>query len=194
MKLTVQSLFDTYGTALGLIQTEASKGMEQELEVFQVQRPGLSLAGYIKRREDSRILIFGRIEIEYLQEISSDLLQERLLGVITTKTPIVIVSRGKQPPQELVSICQELKVPLLCTQMGSMELMGKLSRILNEALTPRTSLHGTFVEIFGVGVSSLRCRRLCAAYEWEACSAAHASCPPENSCVVPLGCASGRPC
>ena len=152
MRLTVQSLFDNYGTALGLLQTEASKGMEQKIEVSHVQRPGLALAGYVKRREDSRILIFGRIEIEYLQEVSSEILRERLLGVITAKTPTVIVSRGKQPPQELLSICQEFKVPLLCTQMGSMELMQKLSKILNEAFIPTTSLHGTFVEIFGVGV------------------------------------------
>ena len=152
MKLTVQELFDSHGELLGLTPTKANQGMDRVVKVSHVQRPGLSLAGYVKRKQDNRVLLFGRGELDYLKDLNPTMRKKRLLGVITSENPVVIVTRKLTPPPELMKICQELKVPLFRTEMRSIPLMTKLTVLLNEAFSPVLSLHGTLVEAFGIGV------------------------------------------
>ena len=152
MNLTVQTLFDRHGEILGLTLTKARQGMDRLVKVSHVQRPGLSLAGYIKRKKDNRILLFGRVELDYLKDLDPKLRRKRLLGVVTSENPAVIVARGLIPPKELMEICLELNIPLFRTKMRSIPLMTKLTLFLNEAFSPVLSLHGTLVEAFGIGV------------------------------------------
>ncbi len=152
MNLTLQTLFDRHGEILGLTLTKARQGMDRLVKVSHVQRPGLSLAGYIKRKKDNRILLFGRVELDYLKDLDPKLRRKRLLGVVTSENPAVIVARGLIPPKELMEICLELNIPLFRTKMRSIPLMTKLTLFLNEAFSPVLSLHGTLVEAFGIGV------------------------------------------
>lgn len=152
MKFTVADLFQTFGEALGLTPSRADQGMERQVKVSHVQRPGLSLAGYIKRKKDNRVLLFGRVELDYLRDLKPEVRRKRLLGVVTPENPVVIVARGLTAPRELMKICQELKIPLFLTEMRSIPLMTKLTMLLNEAFSPILSVHGTLVEVFGVGV------------------------------------------
>ncbi len=152
MKLSVKDFYTSYGTSLGLEETKGSEGMERMIKVSHVQRPGLSLAGYVKRKADNRILIFGRMELSYLRDLIPEVRKERLEGVITAENPLVIVARGLTPPRELLKLCIDLKVPLFKTELHSMSLLTKLTMLLSDFFTPRDSVHGTLVEAYGVGV------------------------------------------
>ena len=145
-------MFEKYKDIIGLTPTKSKHNMDRLVKVSHVQRPGLSLAGYVRRKLDNRILLFGRVELNYLKDLEPELRQKRLNGVITTENPAVIVSRGLLPPKELVDICETLKIPLFRTKMRTIPFMTKLTRLLNEALSPVLSLHGTLVEVFGIGV------------------------------------------
>ncbi len=152
MKLTVQEFYETHGAALGLEATRVNGGMRRQIKVAHVQRPGLSLAGYVKRKSDNRILIFGRMELSYLRDLDPELRLERLRGVVTSDTPTVIVARGLSPPRELSKVCQELKVPLFRTEVHSMPLLTQITMLLSDHFAPTDSLHGTLVEAYGIGV------------------------------------------
>ena len=83
MKITVHEMFEKYKDIIGLTPTKSKHNMDRLVKVSHVQRPGLSLAGYVRRKLDNRILLFGRVELNYLKDLEPELRQKRLNGVIT---------------------------------------------------------------------------------------------------------------
>lgn len=148
----IQDLLNEHGKTLGLFVDRPQEGMNKRITVPEIQRPGLSLTRYVKRKFNKRILLFGRIELEYLRDLSPAQRKERLEDVVTKDNPAVIVARRQRPLKELKEICQKLKIPLLRSGGKTMTLMSQLTLILSEFFSPVESVHGTLVEVFGIGV------------------------------------------
>lgn len=148
----VEDLLKRHGERLGLEIIAGEKGMKRRIKIPEAHRPGLSLAGYLKGHAGKRILIFGKVEIEYLRDLEPEVRIERLDNILTAPTPAVIVARGFRPPKELITLCTKYEVPLFRANMSTMNLLSKLTLLLTEEFALSMSLHGTLVEVFGVGV------------------------------------------
>ncbi len=149
---SVQDLYDQHGQALGLELVAGKRGMRRRIKLPEAHRPGLSLAGYLKDYAVKRILIFGKVEIQYLRDLDSETRIERLRLILSCDTPGVIVTRRYRPPKELSKMCEELGVPLFRTPMKTMNLLSRLTLLLTGEFAPTITMHGTLVEVFGVGV------------------------------------------
>lgn len=150
----VEDLYKRYGERLGLELIAGRKGMRRRIKIPEAHRPGLSLSGYLKGHVGKRILIFGRVEIEYLRDLDSKVRVTRLESLLgdSGSTPAVIVARRYRPPKELVVLCEKNQIPLLRSSMKTMDLLSKLTLLLMEEFSPSMNCHGTLVEVFGVGV------------------------------------------
>ena len=151
MKLTVREFYSKYQDRLKLELQENAK-LDKDILTPEVERPGLSLTGYIKNRVEQRILIFGRAELEFLKELEEPVLKKRLETLLGPDVPAVIIARGYEPLFELKEICEINTISLFCTPLSTMELLSKLTMILSEEFSQQVSKHGTLVEAFGVGV------------------------------------------
>lgn len=149
---TVADLFKQHSETLGLEIIAGDKGLKRRIQIPEAHRPGLALSGYLKNHSAKRILIFGRNEIEYLRELTPELRYQRLRSLLAPATPAVIIARRYIPPLELKSLSEETQIPLLRTSMTTMNLSSKLTMLLTEEFAPSMSVHGTLVEVFGVGV------------------------------------------
>ncbi len=150
--LTVRDLYERYASQLNIELLAGQKGLSRKIKIPETERPGLSLAGYLKGYSEKRLLIFGRVEIEYLKSLDSPTRLERLIGILSKKVPAVIVARRYRPPRELVRLCEEKNIPLFRSSLMTMRLLSNLTVILSEEFSPSTSCHGTLVEAFGLGV------------------------------------------
>lgn len=148
----VEDLYKKHGERLGLELIAGKEGVKRRIKIPEAHRPGLSLAGYLKGHAGKRILIFGKVEIEYLRDLDPETRIKRLEGVLINPTPAVIVARRYRPPKELVALCEQHEVPLFRCGMSTMNLISKLTLLLAEEFALSISLHGTLVEVFGVGV------------------------------------------
>lgn len=148
----VQDLFDKYGEHLGLQLIVGKTGLKRPIKLPEVHRPGLSLSGYLKNYVSQRLLVFGNVETLYLKDIDKTLRIERLRGILTPQTPAVIVAGRYQPVKELVNFCEQDGIPLFRASMTTMNLVSKMTMLLNEEFSPTMTCHGTLVEAFGVGV------------------------------------------
>jgi HPr kinase/phosphorylase len=148
----VQNLFDQYGKFLDLTQIAGSSGMNRKLKKPEVHRPGLSLAGYNKSLPTARILVFGKVEISYIRELDKETRFERLKSVLTNATPAVIIARNYLPPKEVFALCKEQGIPLFRSSLSATSLVSKITFLLLEEFSPSVTMHGTLVEVFGVGV------------------------------------------
>ena len=152
MAYLVEDLYKRHGERLGLELVAGRAGQSRRIKVPEAHRPGLSLSGYLKSHADKRILIFGRVEIEYLRDLDPKVRIEHLKPILTDQTPAVIVARRYRPPKELHHICEKNNIPLFRANMSTMNLLSKLALLLTEEFSPSISCHGTLVEVFGVGV------------------------------------------
>lgn len=150
--LSVAEFIEKYSHLLHLELLAGKEGLSRKIRLPETERPGLSLAGYLKGYSEKRILVFGRVELEYLKSLDSNVRYERLKGILLRRVPAVIVARRFKPPRELKKLCEEVRIPLVRSKLVTMQLLNKLTVILAEEFSPSMSCHGTLVEAFGLGV------------------------------------------
>lgn len=148
----VAELLRQHGERLNLEVLAGEEGLNRPIKVPEVQRPGLSLSGYLKSHASKRLLIFGKVEIGYLRDLDSSTRVERLEALLSSHTPAVLIARRYRPPKELIQLCEKRQIPLLRTPMGTMNVLTKLMLVLHDEFAPSMTCHGTLVEVFGVGV------------------------------------------
>jgi len=148
----VQNLYEQHGKHLGLDLLAGTLGLGRRINRAEVHRPGLSLTGYLKGFVSNRILVFGKQEIEYLKELDSKMREERLGKILSPMTPAVILARGFKPTKEMIDLCDRASIPLFRANASATNLLSRITFLLLEEFCPSVTLHGTLVEVFGVGV------------------------------------------
>lgn len=148
----VENLYNQYAKELHLELYAGEEGLKRKIMVPEAHRPGLSLTGYLKNHATRRVLVFGRVEIEYLRHLTPALRVTRLRSILTSKTPAVIIARHYRPPKELREICETQGIALFRSRMTTMDLMTKLTLLLVDEFAPSLCCHGSLVEVFGVGL------------------------------------------
>ncbi len=128
------------------------QGLETPISLAQINRPGLELAGMFEFYEQDRIQLIGSKEITFfwwLSETDQDIRVKMMFEILP---PAFVFSKHAEIPEVFIKYANEFKVPLLKSQQRTNELFSKILQTLGEALAPRTSIHGTLVDINGVGV------------------------------------------
>jgi len=148
----VKELYEKYQDSLSLSLLSGEEGLSRPVRVPEAHRPGLGLAGHLKEYVNQRILVLGSVEVSYLKDLDEELRKERIQGILTPKTPAVVIAGRFGPPKELMQYCDENALPLLRTKMKTVEFLARLTFSLNEDFSPSITCHGTLVEAFGVGV------------------------------------------
>lgn len=150
--LGVEEFYKDFGKSLSLVMSAGSKGLDKKITLPELERPGLALTGFLKGYSLQRILIFGGVEVEYLQSLSSSVRKRRLSKVLSSKLPMVILTRNTPPPIEMIELCDRRKIPLFSTKHTTSHVMQKITYFLGRAFSKSESCAGTLVEAYGKGV------------------------------------------
>ena len=139
---------------LGLEATvvTAGAGSGRVISAPRIQKPGLALTGWAEQLHDRRLLILGGTEIAYLRAIASDARKIGIATVLASQPAAIAVSRGLEPPPELIDACAEAEVPLLVSGLVTAELIVRASSWLTDEMAPQTSIHGVLLDVLGIGV------------------------------------------
>jgi HPr kinase/phosphorylase len=62
------------------------------------------------------------------------------------------VADGQVPPESLIEMCERAQIPLFSTQESSAHVIDLLRAYLSKHFADRTSMHGVFMDILGLGV------------------------------------------
>ncbi len=151
----VRELLAPEASALRLRAVAGRAGLDHAVSLARVQRPGLALTGHVDYLRYGRVQILGGSEIGYLARLTPRrraALLSRLTGV---RLSCFVVTKGLEPPAELLREAQARGIPVLRTPLESTPFIKQLSAWLEERLAPRQSLHGVLVDVFGLGVLML---------------------------------------
>ena len=118
----------------------------------EVNRPGLTLAGFFELFEPSRIQILGMAEYRYLSELSPEEREMSLANFFATCCVAVVVSTGLEVDEVMLRHAKLNNVPILRSKEKTSPLMAALIASLNLHLAPRITRHGVLVEVYGEGL------------------------------------------
>jgi HPr kinase/phosphorylase len=106
----------------------------------------------LKRFPAKRVHVLGETEVEYLRSLSVEKRRKAWEGLINFDLPCIFVTKGQRIPKELAAMAKKRGIPLLRSKLSTAELYRRLTPYLNEIFAPRTKLHGSLADVFGVGL------------------------------------------
>ena len=151
-RLTIRKLFEHHRESLGLDLLNPSVSLDREVANPDVSSPGLGLAGYTDRFPEGRMLVFGETEMTYLSTLDSETVGARLDAILEHEIPAIFVSKGQAVPASFLSFATSRGVPVFRSERTTGLVYQTLKPYLETALAPRTHLHGSLADVYGVGL------------------------------------------
>lgn len=117
-----------------------------------IHRPGLALAGFVDVFSYDRVQIFGNTEMRYLSNLDAAERNNALEKYFTFQIPCIIVTNGNQPFDEMIEIATRRGIALLTSNHATTKLSYFVSDFLEDQFSPRASVHGSFIDVYGIGM------------------------------------------
>lgn len=157
MKPTVVSadvLFEDHRNTLKWQWVAGLSASERKFEdrAISEARSGADLVGYLNYIHPYRLQVLGKREVQYLTSSTDDDCRRRVARMVGLEPPALVVADDVPPPPELVSMCERAQIPLFSTAYSAAFVIDVLRAYLSRHFADRTTLHGVFMDIFGLGV------------------------------------------
>jgi HPr kinase/phosphorylase len=115
-------------------------------------RSGADLVGYLNYIHPYRLQVLGKREVQYLVSSTDEDCRRRVSRMVVLEPPALVVADDMMPPPELVSMCERAQIPLFSTAYSAAFVIDVLRAYLSRHFADRTTLHGVFMDILGLGV------------------------------------------
>lgn len=152
MTLRFREFLEHRSAALQLEVLTGDLGLDQPIPDDDVASPGLALAGFSARFAPRRLHVLGETEITYLESLSPEDRRARLQEFFAYDLPCLFVTKALPIPDELLELAKEHHVPLFRTPLKTAEFYRRIKPIVEEAFAPRTTIHGSMADVYGVGL------------------------------------------
>ena len=138
--------------ALQLERVIAPEGKTLPIEVANVNRPGLQLAGYWDFFGYERPQLLGKVEMTYLSMLDDATRRERLAKFFSYALPCIINCRGLPCFDEMLVLAAARKIPIYRSLKETTRCEMEVITFLSDALAPRETRHGVLVDVYGSGL------------------------------------------
>jgi len=149
---TVEEFFEENREEFGLEALTENLAGPIKVTSRDVHRPAFALAGFMENYLHKRIQIFGETEILYLRSLSAEKMSAAVERIFSRPLCCIIVTKGLEVPDLFLEQARGSGVPLLRTRMQTTEFIHNLTGLLELIFAPRTLIHGSLVDVYGVGL------------------------------------------
>jgi HPr kinase/phosphorylase len=152
--ISAEALFEEFRTALHWEWIAGHAHPERHFDDAAVRdaRSAADLVGYLNYIHPNRVQIVGRREVAYLNEPSAEVTERRISRIVTLEPPVLICADGQTPPDRLVALCDRADIPLFVTEESAGQVIDVVRGYLAQHFAERTTRHGVFMDILGLGV------------------------------------------
>lgn len=151
-KVTVQRLFADLRSALELTPLTPVPEADIVVPSRDVHRPGMALMGWAENFLPQRLQVMGESEMDYLNGLSEPEQAAAFTRVLDLQVPAVFVARNLPFPPGLLALAAARGVPVFHTSLASVDFLDELSEHLHDAFAPRTEVHASLADVYGVGL------------------------------------------
>jgi HPr kinase/phosphorylase len=151
--ITVEKLYHARNQDLELTLLNSNEaGLNKEIRHPEVHRPGLALTGFFERFANRRVQVLGETEMAYMSRLPVDRLKDISHTLFEHDMPMVIISKGITPPNEFIEAADRFHTGVFSSRLTTAELINRLSAYLDHLFAPSITVHGTLVDVYGVGL------------------------------------------
>jgi HPr kinase/phosphorylase len=152
--ISAEALFEEHRPALRWEWIAGHAHPERRFDEAAVRnaQSAADLVGYLNYIHPYRVQLVGRREVAYLQDSSPEDQERRIQRIVTLEPPVVIVADAQSPPDRLVALCDRADIPLFVTDESAGHVIDVMRSYLSQLFAERTTRHGVFMDILGVGV------------------------------------------
>lgn len=148
----IRDLLAQKGDPLQLESLTGDAGLDRTIPSAEASSPGLVLAGYTARFVQDRLHILGETEISYLMSLDAGARRRTLETFLGFDLPCVVVTKGQEPPPELLELARGRGIPVIRTRLKTAEFFRQLRPFLDAAFAPAVTVHGSLADVYGVGL------------------------------------------
>ncbi len=149
--IPVREFYETFKDELKLEILAGKDGLDKVIGERSVNRPALALVGHYKYFANQRIQLFGAGEMAFFEEMHADEQTLFLRDFASREVPCIITSSQAALPGIMVEVADEFSIPLIRTSLSSKLFVTHATVLLEERMAPYTTLHGTLLDIRGIG-------------------------------------------
>jgi HPr kinase/phosphorylase len=152
--ISAEAMFEEFRTTLHWEWIAGHAHPERHFDDAAVRdaRSAADLVGYLNYIHPNRVQIVGRREVAYLDHADSDVTERRISRIVTLEPPVLICADGQIPPDRLVALCDRADIPLFVTEESAGHVIDVVRGYLGQHFAERTTRHGVFMDILGLGV------------------------------------------
>ena len=150
--ISVRDFYNSFAERLLLRLVTSRKTLSRStIRERSLNRPALAVTGYYKYFANKRIQLFGAGEMGFLREQKKEHRIQVLEKMATKRIPCVVISRNLAPTPEMIEVFERFGVPVFRTSLASKAFTTEVTVLLEERFAPRTTVHGTLLDIRGIG-------------------------------------------
>ncbi len=152
--ISAEALFEEFRPALQWEWVAGHAHPERHFDEAAIRdaRSAADLVGYLNYIHPNRVQIVGRREVAYLNEGTPEVTDRRIARIVTLDPPVLICADNQVPPDRLVALCDRADIPLFVTEESAGHVIDVVRGYLGQHFAERTSRHGVFMDILGLGV------------------------------------------
>ncbi|WP_418318227.1 HPr(Ser) kinase/phosphatase [Piscinibacter sakaiensis] len=152
--ISAEALFEAHSATLHWQWIAGHAHPERHFDEAAVRnaQSAADLVGYLNYIHPYRVQIVGRREVAYLSISEPEDQERRIQRIVTLEPPVVIVADDQQPPERLVALCDRAEIPLFVTSESAGQVIDVVRSHLAQHFAERTTRHGVFMDILGLGV------------------------------------------
>ncbi|MGL4668851.1 MAG: HPr(Ser) kinase/phosphatase [Saezia sp.] len=127
-------------------------GREFDANIVCQALSNIDLVGYLNFIHPHQIPVLGALEVSYFRDKTEETHVQLYDCFYSIRPPAVVLADGQEPLERLVDLCEKYTIPLFVTQESAAYVIEVLRAYLSRSFALRNSMHGVFMDIFGVGV------------------------------------------
>lgn len=131
-----------------------TSGLDSPLDITcsDLYRPAFVLTGFMENYLHNRIQIIGETEVLYIRSLTPGQREDAFDRLFSKPLCCIIITKKLDMSDLFIEKAKEASVPVLRTDWETTIFMYTLREVLNFYFAPRTIIHGSLVDVYGVGL------------------------------------------
>lgn len=150
--LPVQLFYKKNKETLGLQLINENKGLMRRISTSDILRPALAFNGFNDYLYPGAIVLIDYAELMYLNSLSPQRKKKAIEALFSVKIPCIVISSKVDLPKTFIDMANQKRVCIYKASTDSTKITHVLSDYLDFRFAPRTNIHGTLVDVYGIGV------------------------------------------
>jgi len=150
--IRVRDLHDALHERLRLVWVAGQAGAEKALLSGTADASTGIIAGPLNYIHPNRVQVIGPAEDAYLNGLQANARRQALQQLFAEEPALVMLVNGIAGPPELAAMANDSGVALMRSPLPDNQVLDNLQYYASLFLSEKTTLHGVFLEVLGMGV------------------------------------------